>query len=60
MKILIVGGNGTIGTPVSRQFAKNHEVIVAGRNSGDITVDMTDSQSIQAMFEAVLGSVEFE
>jgi len=53
MKILIVGGNGTIGTPVSRQFAKNHKVIVAGRNSGDITVDMTDSQSIQAMFETV-------
>ncbi|BBO76609.1 short chain dehydrogenase [Desulfosarcina widdelii] len=53
MKILIVGGNGTIGTPVSRQLAKKHEVIVAGRNSGDITVDMTDSQSIQAMFESV-------
>jgi NAD(P)-dependent dehydrogenase (short-subunit alcohol dehydrogenase family) len=53
MKILIVGGNGTIGTPVSRQFAKNHEVIVAGRSAGDVTVDMTDSQSIQAMFDAV-------
>ena len=53
MKILIVGGNGTIGKKVSDHFAKNHEVIVAGRNSGDVTVDMADSQSIAAMFDAV-------
>jgi len=53
MKILIVGGNGTIGKKVSAHFAKNHKVIVAGRSSGDVTVDIADSQSIQAMFEAV-------
>ena len=53
MKILIVGGNGTIGKKVSAHFAKQHTVIVAGRSSGDVTVDMADRQSIQAMFESV-------
>ena len=53
MKILIIGGNGTIGKTVSRHFAKKHEVIVAARKSGDVSVDMTDSQSIEAMFESV-------
>ncbi len=53
MKILIVGGNGTIGSKVSSHFSKKHEVIVAGRNSGDVTVDMADSASVKAMFEKV-------
>ncbi len=43
MKILIVGGNGTIGRRVSAHFAKKHEVISAGRTSGDVTVDIMDS-----------------
>ena len=53
MKILIVGGYGTIGKKVSAHFANQHEVIVAGRNAGDVTVDMADGASIQAMFESV-------
>lgn len=51
MKILIVGGNGTIGKRVSAHFSKKHEVIIAGRNSGDVTLDMGNSQSIKDMFE---------
>lgn len=51
MKILIVGGNGTIGNKVSAYFAKDHEVLIAGRNSGDVTVDISTSESITAMFE---------
>jgi NAD(P)-dependent dehydrogenase (short-subunit alcohol dehydrogenase family) len=57
MKILIIGGNGTIGKRVSKHFSKKHEVIVAARQSGEVTVDMTDSQSIKAMFESV-GTVD--
>jgi NAD(P)-dependent dehydrogenase (short-subunit alcohol dehydrogenase family) len=53
MKILIIGGRGTIGDKVSRHLAKKHEVIVAARKSGDIAVDMTDSRSIEAMFASV-------
>ena len=57
MKILIIGGTGTIGKKVSVHFAKKHEVLIAGRSSGDVTVDITDSQSIGAMFESV-GNVD--
>lgn len=53
MKILIVGGNGTIGSKVSEHLANKHEVVIAGRNSGDVQVDIADSGSIEAMFETV-------
>ncbi len=51
MKILIVGGSGTIGSKVCAHFAKQHEVIVAGRTTGDVRVDITDAASIGSMFE---------
>ncbi len=53
MKILLIGGAGTIGKKVSAHFAKKHEVIIGGRNSGDVQVNIDDSQSIAAMFEAI-------
>lgn len=53
MKILIVGGNGTIGKKVTAQFKAKHEVLVAGRTSGDVLVDIASSSSIQSMFEKV-------
>ena len=58
MKILLVGASGTIGQLVHRQLlARNHQVITAGRTSGDIQVDLTDVNSIQQMFTRV-GSVD--
>lgn len=51
MKILIIGGNGTIGKTVAAHFKVNNEVVIAGRNSGDLTVDIADSRSIKEMFE---------
>ena len=53
MKIIIVGGEGTIGTKVSSYFSENHEVITAGRTCGDVNVDITDSDSIKSMFESI-------
>ena len=57
MRILLVGGKGTIGKKVSNHFSKKHEVLIAGRNSGDIVVDIVNSQSIEAMFESI-GNVD--
>ena len=53
MKILIIGGNGTIGKKVSRHFSKKHEIIIGGRKSGDVSVDIAESKSIEAMFESI-------
>ncbi len=51
MKILIIGGNGTIGKKVTAAISKNHQTLIAGRTSGDVIVDISDRKSIKSMFE---------
>lgn len=51
MKILIIGGNGTIGRRVAEAFAPSHDLIIAGRNSGDIRVDIHSATSIEQLFK---------
>jgi len=53
MKILVIGGKGTIGKKVTERLSKKHEVIIAGRSSGDVTVDFSESSSIKTMFEKI-------
>jgi NAD(P)-dependent dehydrogenase (short-subunit alcohol dehydrogenase family) len=53
MKILVIGGKGTIGKKVSDHLSKKHDVLIAGRSSGDVTVDIASSKSIEEMFESV-------
>lgn len=53
MKILIIGGNGTIGKKVSRHLSLKHEIVIAGRTSGDVQLDMRDANSIQTMYASV-------
>ena len=57
MKILLVGGTGTIGSKVARRLASDHNLIIAGHSSGDIQTDITDPGAIQTLFEEV-GSVD--
>lgn len=51
MKILIIGANGTIGKKVSESLKDKHEIIRIGKTSGEIQVDISDSESIKKMFE---------
>ncbi len=51
MKILIIGGNGTIGKRVHTYFSEKHEVIIGGRTAGNVKVDIANSKSIKTMFE---------
>ena len=51
MKILLVGGNGTIGKKVAAHLNEKHEVVVAGRTNADVEVDIRDKESILSMFE---------
>ena len=53
MKILIIGGNGTIGKRVSDHLAQKHDVVIGGRHSGDLTVDIASSRSIESMFASI-------
>lgn len=53
MKILVVGGTGLIGKAVAKALAKEHDVITASLNSGDVQVDITSTDSIKNMYEQV-------
>ncbi|MGB6269142.1 MAG: short chain dehydrogenase [Olleya sp.] len=53
MKLLIIGGNGTIGKRVASHYKKDNEVIIAARNNGDFNVDISDSKSIKVMFNNI-------
>ncbi len=52
MRILVVGASGTIGKAVARELGQRHEIVTAGRNSGDVRLDITDTDSIRAAFVA--------
>ncbi|WP_282452970.1 short chain dehydrogenase [Pseudomarimonas salicorniae] len=48
MKILIVGAMGTLGKAVAAELGQRHELVTAGRASGDIRLDLTDRASMEA------------
>lgn len=69
MRIIIVGGRGTIGSAVVKELSQRHEIVLAGRNNCDLICDMTSEESIRSMFsqagkfDAVIvtsGNVVFE
>ncbi|MDO6429108.1 short chain dehydrogenase [Flavitalea sp. BT771] len=51
MQILIIGGDGTIGRKVAAALGVRHDIIIAGRNSGDVRVDISSAASIETMFK---------
>jgi NAD(P)-dependent dehydrogenase (short-subunit alcohol dehydrogenase family) len=53
MKVLIVGASGTIGRAVAEDLGQRHEIVAAGRTSGDVRIDITDAASIAAAFKKV-------
>ena len=46
MRILIIGGNGTIGKRLTTALKKEHEVLIGGRSSGDVLVNINEKNSI--------------
>ncbi|WP_329771650.1 short chain dehydrogenase [Stenotrophomonas maltophilia] len=50
MKILLVGAGGTLGQAVARQLGQQHQILAAGRNSGELRVDLTDDASVAELF----------
>ena len=51
MRILVVGGDGTIGRPLCERLASLGEVVTAGRRSGDLRVDIRDADQIERMYQ---------
>ena len=57
MRILIVGRSGTVGQAAAKELGKRHDIVRAGRSSGDLTVDVMNEDSVKAMY-AKLGQVD--
>ncbi|MEM7530069.1 MAG: short chain dehydrogenase [Pseudomonadota bacterium] len=57
MRILVVGASGDIGKVVCEAFGTRHEIVRAGRRSGDVRVDIADRASVDAMY-ATVGTVD--
>lgn len=53
MHVIVVGGTGTIGSAVAAALLPRHEVVVAGRKTGVVSVDLALPESIRAMFQTV-------
>ncbi|HEY0371307.1 MAG TPA: short chain dehydrogenase [Thermoanaerobaculia bacterium] len=51
MRILVIGSHGTIGREIVKALSGEHEVIGASRSNADLSVDVRDPQSIQAMYK---------
>lgn len=56
MKVLVVGASGLIGAGVADALEAKHEVVRASRSS-DVSVDITNPESIAAMY-AKVGKVD--
>lgn len=52
MRILVAGASGTVGKAACFALRK-HEIVSAGRSTGDVKVDLTSRASIEAMYKAV-------
>ncbi|MFB0630020.1 short chain dehydrogenase [Streptomyces sp. AB3(2024)] len=58
MKVVLIGAGGTLGRAVHTALReRGHEVVTASREGADVRVDITDPDSVRAMYEAV-GSVD--
>jgi len=53
MKVLIIGGTGTVGKTIVDYFSKEQEVIIASRSSKDFPIDISSTVSIKQLMQKV-------
>jgi NAD(P)-dependent dehydrogenase (short-subunit alcohol dehydrogenase family) len=53
VRIIVIGGAGTIGQAIVATLAGRHDVVVAGRRSGTVPVDIQSPDSVRNMFRQV-------
>jgi NAD(P)-dependent dehydrogenase (short-subunit alcohol dehydrogenase family) len=57
MKVAVFGASGKIGSAIVDQLTSNHDVIRIGARSGNYTVDYTNADDLNALFEK-MGKVD--
>src|SRR3982074_701295 len=54
MKIVLIGANGKSGERVQKALAgAGHEIVKAGRKSGDFRVEIENRESVRKLYQAV-------
>jgi NAD(P)-dependent dehydrogenase (short-subunit alcohol dehydrogenase family) len=53
MRILIIGGTGTLGQAVVNELSPRHEMIIAAHEHGELQVDIADVKSMEDMYKRV-------
>lgn len=53
MRVVVVGGTGTIGSAVVKALSARHDVVPVGRKTGAFHVDLASPDSITALFKAI-------
>jgi NAD(P)-dependent dehydrogenase (short-subunit alcohol dehydrogenase family) len=53
MKIILIGASGTIGAAIDDALSAAHDLVRVGRSSGDVQADLSDPDSIRALYEDV-------
>ncbi|MFN4174196.1 MAG: short chain dehydrogenase [Parachlamydiaceae bacterium] len=51
MKIILIGGTGTIGKAIENELGKRHDLIVVGHSKGEFVTDITNRESVLSLFK---------
>ena len=53
MRVIVIGGTGTIGAAVVKALSARHEVVTVGHQKGAFQVDLASPDSIRRLFTAI-------
>ncbi|MBA5871129.1 MAG: short chain dehydrogenase [Nitrospira sp. CR2.1] len=53
MRVIVIGGTGTIGSAVVKLLATRHDVVTVGHTRGTYQVDLASPDSITSLFKSV-------
>ena len=53
MRVIVIGGTGTIGSAVVKLFSTRHDVVTVGHKRGTYQVDLASPDSITSLFETI-------
>jgi nucleoside-diphosphate-sugar epimerase len=47
MRILVIGAEGTVGKAAVNELGRRHDIVKAGRSSGDLCVGLAYAKSVE-------------